>query len=132
MHGLYRGLILEEDGLHGPAPFVYIPFDPPAQPDVGVCVHKNFNIHLVSQGFVFKNQDALHHNHTFGLQEHNLVAAVMDGKIVHRALYRPSCPEFFQVPDHQLRLKCRRFVVIELAARLIGQIVVRPIVIVVT
>ena len=82
--------------------------------------------------FILENQNTLYHDYTFGLQQDYLIAPVMNGKIIYRALYGMPCPEFLQVSDHQLCFKSRWFVVIELAPLLIGKIVVGPVVVVVT
>ena len=129
--GLYCGLILKKDRFHRPPTFIHIPLDPAAQPDVSVGINEYFDVHQVPQGFILENQNTLYHDYTFGLQQDYLIAPVMNGKIIYRALYGMPCPEFLQVSDHQLCFKSRWFVVIELAPLLIGKIVVGPVVVVV-
>ena len=60
-----------------------------------------------------------------------LLRAVMDGKVVHRAFDGVSPAQFFQMIDHQAGVEGGRLVVIELAAFLVGHVVVALVVVVV-
>ena len=60
VHGLYRGEVLGDDGLEGPAPFLHIPQSTAEDADVGIRLHKDLNVKHIPESGVLENQDALY------------------------------------------------------------------------
>ena len=124
-------LILQQHALQGPAPLVHVPLDPAAQPHVRIGVHKDPDIHQVPQRLVLEDQDAFHNDDLPGDDADGLVAAVVLGKVVDRAVDGFATAELVQMEGHQVRFQGIGLIVVELAALLVGHVVVALVVVVV-
>ena len=55
----------------------------------------------------------------------------MDGEVVHRAGNGLTMAELIQMPRHEIGFQGGRFIVVQLAPLLIGQVIVAPVIVVV-
>ena len=77
VHGLYRGEVLGDDGLEGPAPFLHIPQSTAENADVGIRLHKDLNVKHIPESGVLENQDALYDDNLGGEDLPGLLRAVV-------------------------------------------------------
>ena len=131
VHRLDGGQVLGHHAVQRAAAAFYVPDDAPQNAHVGVGVHKHLDVHQVAQLLAGKDQDALHNDDRRGVHRHRLVAAVVDGVVVHRHADALAGAQLLQVLHHQVGVKAVRVVVVELAAFLVGQLVVALVVAVV-
>ena len=91
---------------------------------IGVGIYINFVVEQLAQLRLHKGQDALHDEDGGGLDVLYLIAAVVVGVIVHRAVDGAACFQLLQVVDQQGVIKGIRVVVVQFAALLKRQLVV--------
>ena len=60
VHGPDGGQVLADHRFHGTTSLGDVPLQAADEADVGVGIHKDLDIHQLSQGLVGKDQDALH------------------------------------------------------------------------
>ena len=63
MHRLHRRGVLRDDRLHRAPALADVAQDTPRQPDVGVGVDVNLDVHQVAQLLVLEDQDAVDDDH---------------------------------------------------------------------
>ena len=124
VHGFDRGEVLVDDAVQRAAPLFDVPQDAAEDALIGVSVHINFVVEQLAQLRLHKGQDALHDEDGGGLDVLYLVAAVVVGVIVHRAVDGTARFQLLQVVDQQGVVKGIRVVVVQLAAFLKRQLVV--------
>lgn len=66
VHGFYRGEVLGDNGLEGPATFLHIPQSTAEDADVGIRLHKDLNVKHIPESGVLENQDALYDDNLGG------------------------------------------------------------------
>ena len=131
MHGLDGGQVLLDHAVQTAAPLLDVPHQTAQDALVGVGVHKDLVVEHGAQLRLHKGQDALHDQHRSGFDVLHLVAAVMVGVVVYRAVDGAPGLQLLQVIDEQGVVKGVRVVVVQLAALFKGQIVVALVVAVV-
>ena len=124
VHGFDRGEVLVDDAVQRAAPLFDVPQDAAEDALIGVGIHINFVVEQLAQLRLHKGQDALHDEDGGGLDVLYLVAAVVVGVIVHRAVDGAACFQLLQVVDQQGVIKGVRVVVVQFAALLKRQLVV--------
>ena len=130
VHGFNGFLVLLQHAFQGPAPLGHIPLDPAAKPHIRIGIHKNFNIHQIPQGLIFKNQNTLDDDDTLGHDFDGLIGTVVLGKIIHRALDALALPQQIQMAGHEIRFQRSGFIIIDLAALLVGQLIVTVVIVI--
>ena len=79
---------------------------------VCVCVHKDFQIHLVTKLLILKNKDTLYDNNLLRLYKGGICATVVYGIIVYGNLNRnPGLEQAYMLHQH-IGVKGRRMVVV--------------------
>ena len=124
MHRLDRGKVLVDHAVQAAPALLYIPQNAPQDALVRVRVHKDLVVEQGAQLRLYKGQNALYDQHRGGLDVLHLVAAVVVGVIVHRAVDGASGLQFLQMVDEQCVVEGVRVVVIQLAALFKGQLIV--------
>ena len=124
VHGLDGGQVLIDDAVQTAAPLLHIPHQTAQDALVGVGVHIDLVVEQGAQLRLHKGQDAFHDQHRCGLDVLHLVAAVVVGVVVHRAVDGAACLQLLQMVDQQSVVKSIRMVVVQLAALLKRQLVV--------
>ena len=115
MHGLDRLSILPDDAVQGTLPFFDIPFYPAQDPLVGICVHKDLEIHEFQQRRLRKDHDPLQDDDRIRRHQDRPVRPVMDGIIIDRYAYASARLEFADVLTQQFRVEGVRMVILALA-----------------
>ena len=124
MHRLDGGQILVDHAVQRAAALLDVADDAAQNAHIGVGVHEYLHIHQVAQLGGVEDQNTFDNDDRRGLHENDLVAAVVDGVVIHRHLHRVAGAQLPQVGDHQRRVKAVRVVVVQLAALLVGEFVV--------
>ena len=86
VHGLDRGQVLVDDAVQAAAALLHVPHKTAQDALVGVGVHKNFVVEHGAQLRLHKGQNAFHDQHRCRFDVLGLVAAVVIGVVVHRAV----------------------------------------------
>ena len=120
-----------QNGFEASAALGNVAFDAADQADVGVGIHKDLNIHQITERLVLKDQNALDDDHALWNDGDGFFRAVVDGIVIDRAFDGTAGLELLEVLDHKIGLERIRMVIVELAALFKGQIVVGTVVVVV-
>ncbi len=119
------------DAVQRAAALFDVPHDAAEDALIGVGVHEDLVVEHGAELRLHKGEDALHDEDGGRLDVLHLVAAVVVGVIVHRAVDGTACFQLLQVIDEQGVVEGVRMVVVQLAALLKGQVVVALVVTVV-
>ena len=131
VHRLDRGKVLVYHAVQAASTLLYVPQDAPQDALVRVSVHKDLVVEQGAQLRLYKGQNALYDQHRGRLDVLHLVAAVVVGIIVHRAVDGASGLQLLQMVDEQCVIEGVRVVVVQLAALFKGQLIVTLVVAVV-
>ena len=131
MHGLYGVLPLLHHAAHRAAALFGVAQHTPGETHVGVGIHEHADIHEIGECRISEDQDALDQDDRARLDLDGLTAAVVHLEVVHRAVDRASLLQKAQMLDHHFGLERLGAVVVESGALLVGEIVMRAVVIVV-
>ena len=131
MHGLDRGQVLVDDAVQAAAALLHVAHQTAQDALVGVGVHKNFVVEHGAQLRLHKGQNAFHDQHRCRFDVLGLVAAVVVGVVVPRAVDGAAGLQLLQMVDQQGVVKGVRVVVVQFAALGEGQLVVALVVAVV-
>ena len=122
--GFDGGQVLLDHAVQTAAALLHVAYQTAQDALVGIGIHKDLVVEQGAQLRLHKGQDAFHDQHRCGLDVLYLVAAVVVGVVVHRAVDGAACLQLLQMVDQQSVVKSVRMVVVQLAALLKGQLVV--------
>ena len=124
MHRLDGGQVLLDHAVQTASALLHVAYQTAQDALVGIGIHKDLVVEQGAQLRLHKGQDAFHDQNRCGLDVLYLVAAVVVGVVVHRAVDGAACLQLLQMVDQQSVVKSVRVVVVQLAALLKGQLVV--------
>ena len=131
MHRLHRRGVLRDDRLHRASALADVAQDTPRQPDVGVGVDVNLDVHQVAQLLVFEDQDAVDDDHLRRFHAHALRRAVVVDERVDRVFDGHVVLQRLDMLHEHLRVEGLRMVVVEFRTLLVGEFGMRLVVVVV-
>ena len=131
VHGLDGVLPLLHNAAHRAAALFGVAQHAPGKTHVGVGIHKHADVHEIGERRIGEDQYALDQDDRARLDLDGLAAAVVHLEVVHRAMDRAPLLQKAQMLDHHFGLERLGAVVVESGALLVGEIVVRAVVIVV-
>ena len=130
MHGLYGRQILFDYALYASAPFAHVAADSAEYSLVRVGFDEYFYVHNIAEIIVVKREYSVDYYHGFRLDFNSFIAARMNGKIVHGAIYRPAASQNVHLFKHKVEFERFGNVVIEFGAFFERNIVVREIIVI--
>ena len=122
VHGADGGHPLLDDGFHGAAAFFDIALQAAHEAEVGVGIHEDFDIHQISQGAVFEDEDAFDQDGGMRLDANHIGLAAMRGKIVGGEVDRLAGAQLAEMLDEEGRLDRVGMIEIELVALFEGEL----------
>ena len=91
VHGLDGGEVLVDDAVEGAAALLDVPHQTAQDALIGISVHENFVVEHGAQLRLHEGEDAFHDEDGGRFDVLDLVAAVVVGVVVHRAVDGAAC-----------------------------------------
>ena len=91
MHGLDGGEVLVDDAVEGAAALLDVPHQTAQDTLIGISVHENFLVEHGAQLRLHEGENAFHDEDGGRFDVLDLVAAVVVGVVVHRAVDGAAC-----------------------------------------
>ena len=131
VHGFHGRRVLRNDRLHRTSAVADVAQDAPGQPDVGIGIDEDLDVHQVAQLLVLEDQNAVDDDHFRRFDIHGLGHPVVVDERIDRMFDRHVLLQRLDVFDKHLRVECLRVVVIEFRTLLVGELRVGLVVVVV-
>ncbi len=127
VHGADGGHVLLDHLLHGAAALFDVALQAADEPQIGVGVHEDLDVHQFAQRGIFENQNAVNDDGRARLDAHHFRQAAVRGEVVRGAVNGFPGAQLADVLDQQRRINGIGMVVIELGAlveRKLGMVLV--------
>src|SRR5262249_43020532 len=118
MHRAHGVGILLDHGLERPPALVNISIQPANEPNIGIGIDKDLQVHQSAQSRVAEDQDSLEDDYRPGLDMGDLGPARMRLVVVDRLLYWLAGFQRFNMIDQQIGVESIRMIEVDVVAQL--------------